>query len=450
MHKILIVDDEEDIRDILEIILDSEFDLNITTAESGKHAINYLTQHNDFDLIISDYSMPNGSGGELYTFNKNNQNLPFILVTGGQIDDFEEMHDLKTSNALNANLSKPLKEDMFIKFVQAALFNNKKIAPKTSQSIEHIKIKIDYISKHLSVNYNTYIKLPSGKMIKIFTEGDEVDMARLSAYKDKNENYVYLHRDDFKKLYQSTLKNLFTRVSKSANAKMALGAAGEVLEYAGDTLNELGVSETQTELLTKATDNCIKQLKSDDSISSHLKAFMRDKGYLISHSITTLHIAHMITKHMNYSSDAVIDKLSYASMLHDVVLSGTNLSEIKYAGSEEFQKLSKEDQKIVLEHPVKTMELVDKMKKVPSDINHIIYEHHERPNNNGFPRKLSSSKIAPLSCVFILSLEVADYFYYHKVRPDTLEVLKKFLIENFDTGNFKIPLKALIENILVI
>ena len=67
MQKILIVEDEKSISNILENILSDEIQgSEITIAENGLDAYK-LIEKNDFDLIISDIKMPKLSGNELLT-----------------------------------------------------------------------------------------------------------------------------------------------------------------------------------------------------------------------------------------------------------------------------------------------------------------------------------------------------------------------------------------------
>ena len=62
MQKILIVEDEKSISNILENILSDEIQgSEITIAENGLDAYK-LIEKNDFDLIISDIKMPKLSG----------------------------------------------------------------------------------------------------------------------------------------------------------------------------------------------------------------------------------------------------------------------------------------------------------------------------------------------------------------------------------------------------
>ncbi len=73
--KILVVDDEESIREFLEIMLKKE-GYEITLAEDGQKA-KELVQKKSFDLIISDLQMPNMTGIDLLKYIR--QNYPEVL-----------------------------------------------------------------------------------------------------------------------------------------------------------------------------------------------------------------------------------------------------------------------------------------------------------------------------------------------------------------------------------
>lgn len=78
--RILVVDDEESIREFLEIMLKKE-GYEVTLAEDGKRAVE-LIKKKSFDMIISDLQMPNMSGMELLKFVKDsNPELVFMIIT---------------------------------------------------------------------------------------------------------------------------------------------------------------------------------------------------------------------------------------------------------------------------------------------------------------------------------------------------------------------------------
>lgn len=78
--RILVVDDEESIREFLEIMLKKD-GYEVTCAEDGAHAKDVLTKKS-FDMIISDLQMPNMTGIELLKHVKESySDLVFMMIT---------------------------------------------------------------------------------------------------------------------------------------------------------------------------------------------------------------------------------------------------------------------------------------------------------------------------------------------------------------------------------
>jgi two-component system chemotaxis response regulator CheY len=81
--KILIIDDFKTTRRILKTTLKHMGLTELTEASDGKEALKLLLNES-FDLIISDWNMPNMSGLELIKAIKQNEalkSIPFIMVT---------------------------------------------------------------------------------------------------------------------------------------------------------------------------------------------------------------------------------------------------------------------------------------------------------------------------------------------------------------------------------
>ena len=64
MNKILIVEDEKSMRDLLGLMLRKE-GYGVETAETGEHGARKIDESSEYDLVISDISMPGMSGLEL-------------------------------------------------------------------------------------------------------------------------------------------------------------------------------------------------------------------------------------------------------------------------------------------------------------------------------------------------------------------------------------------------
>lgn len=78
---ILVVDDNSDIRELVTIWLKKEIACDLTTAANGYEA-SQLFNSQRFDLIISDVSMPNGTGEELLDYARSvGVSAPFVFFT---------------------------------------------------------------------------------------------------------------------------------------------------------------------------------------------------------------------------------------------------------------------------------------------------------------------------------------------------------------------------------
>src|SRR5690606_11710493 len=78
--RILVVDDEESIREFLDIMLRKE-GYEVTCAEDGKVALELLKKRS-FDMVISDMQMPHVTGLELLKEVKASYpNMVFMLIT---------------------------------------------------------------------------------------------------------------------------------------------------------------------------------------------------------------------------------------------------------------------------------------------------------------------------------------------------------------------------------
>ncbi len=85
--RILVVDDDDDIRDVLAILLTSE-GFEVEEASNGRDAIEKI-HHRPPDLVVTDYVMPEVDGVKLCRFIKRDlllRHIPVIMLTGKKED----------------------------------------------------------------------------------------------------------------------------------------------------------------------------------------------------------------------------------------------------------------------------------------------------------------------------------------------------------------------------
>ena len=163
MQKILIVEDEKSISNILENILSDEIQgSEITIAENGLDAYK-LIEKNDFDLIISDIKMPKLSGNELLTQSLSIKPECVFVMISGHADIDTAVTCLK--NGAYDFISKPIDINRLITSVKNAL--EKKDLQNTKNSLikENTQLK-----KKVSKKYQMIGESPALKNIQSMIE----------------------------------------------------------------------------------------------------------------------------------------------------------------------------------------------------------------------------------------------------------------------------------------
>lgn len=88
--KVLHVDDEEDQLMFTKFFLEQLDRKLIIDSVSNPEEVQRLQSQNCYDIVISDYVMPNITGIELFYRVRKRSDVPFILYTGKSSDEIEE------------------------------------------------------------------------------------------------------------------------------------------------------------------------------------------------------------------------------------------------------------------------------------------------------------------------------------------------------------------------
>ena len=116
-EKILIVDDEKDIRKLVGIYLKRQ-GYQILEAENGKQAIDLVRENSDIDLIIMDFMLPEMSGIECCAVIREFSSVPVLFLTAKtQEPDKNEAYDIGGDDFL----SKPFEQGELIRKVKALI-----------------------------------------------------------------------------------------------------------------------------------------------------------------------------------------------------------------------------------------------------------------------------------------------------------------------------------------
>lgn len=121
-----------------------------------------------------------------------------------------------------------------------------------------------------------------------------------------------------------------------------------------------------------------------------------------------INISCAIAKKMDWGSEKTLEKLIYASYLHDISLS-EHLGFEEIQSLEEASHLSDSEKELILNHPIKSAEKAENIPNLPDEVVNLIKQHQENSRGTGFPNQIGHQSFQPLSALFNVSHELATH-----------------------------------------
>ena len=141
--KILIVDDEKLIRDVIKTYAEEE-NFECLEAEDGLEALDIIKQ-NDVDLIVLDIMMPKMDGMTFLEALKKEKNIPVIILSA-RTEEYDKLKgfDLGTDDYL----TKPFSPKELIARIKAILKRTKNL---NSDTYEYHDLKVDFKAHSVTI-----------------------------------------------------------------------------------------------------------------------------------------------------------------------------------------------------------------------------------------------------------------------------------------------------------
>ncbi len=435
--KVLIVDDETEIREFVRFLVESEVTSEVIVAADGAQAISIFKEQPDIELIFCDYNMPAADGADVYFFVKEfaashpHLNPKFVLCSAHHQKSLEKL----ASEDLFHVVTKP----HIVEGIKAALakYLLQEPVPADKMRDRYIPVQTDFLMNLKPEKTDVFVRLGDCKFIKLFSKNDGPLQRDYARYKEKGIEKLFIKAED-KELFISRsldhLADLFNDEKKDDTQKIM-----DIQRAVAQHVSAFGISPEINEVVRKNTQMSLDLISKIPDLCAFLEKLVAGQSYGVEHSLIMAAISCAIASEMNWHSEATYLKLTMACLLHDMALANPNYD--RYSNLDQLKKdfpdLSKHALERYSKHPQLGSEIVKKLKEVPPDIDRIILEHHEAPDGTGFPRGLTHDRLSMLGSIVIVAHQLCDLIYQNIAECEG-KSLVDFLPPSYsEKGNFK-------------
>ncbi|OFZ20476.1 MAG: hypothetical protein A2X94_10710 [Bdellovibrionales bacterium GWB1_55_8] len=413
---ILIAEDEGELREMIAMALESSFDANVVQAATGKQAIQAIQTNPGIQAIVCDYNMPDGNGGAVYQhLLEANLNIPYIMVSSETPERHKEFSDRKL---LAGYVEKPAIMKPLIELLRG-LFS--KTSPSHINESPFCPVRISALLKLGVCHRDFYLKLADDHYVKAVHVNEGFDSTDAERYKQKNITHLYLKAEDqpqFLSLVQDNL-TLLLETKKLGTSEVIENVFTPSILLIHKVTSTFGWSEDLRDIVRNTVAIAVKTMNENRDLRSILQK-LRSQSHrdLAEFCSEVSFVASGIATAMGWSSELTYYKLALASYLQDLSLTDEQTehyhSLVQAAHEPKNANLS-EIREFKL-HPVKSVSVLEKWRNAPPDVDAIILQHHESPDQRGFPRGLPPQTINPLAAVQIVAMELVNF---HRINgPD--------------------------------
>lgn len=368
------------------------------------------------------------------------EDIAFIILGEGlTTTEKDKFYDLFIVNRLHETI--PIYDisygnEMFLKFNKhIILLNRENCVSEIFQSLNE-KFIVDYkippqeftrISLQSLqfldklINY-VYIRLLSGRHLKLFQPYDKVTTEDVAKYHSKGVEWMYLKQNTYSWVLKQ-LQEQQKKIIQDPNAKIELKSEPDAdidtqILDPGNFINvdglevdfDKGALEEIPERIDLAKNKLKKNLKLKDVVNN-LLSNKKLENFIEVRTNLVIFFACSIAQQLDWKSAQIMDKLIYAALVHDLAL-------FKYPKILIYDAIGKIDQEpnclnekeleIYKNHVNIILSIIEKDSSAPKDAFDIIAQHHEKSYGGGFPSGMDFKRINFLSTVFNISLDIAN------------------------------------------
>ncbi len=411
----------------------------VTTVINGRDA--QIALYNDkFFAVILNYDIKNHSCGQVLKFIKTNHTnqRTLVIVDNKELVTSEEVTEEKLikQGAMEMvvrpfeleELKNRLEGHQSLSDLMSSITKKEGISEESESNqddAQFTKIKIDEFYSSQAVLFNIFIRLDSGRYLKILHTGDTFNKERLDKYKnEKNVEFLYFHKSDRRKFiqYNNFLANKLLE-NESVPAVNKVNILKNVTEKFIEETYIIGLKPQVIDQGKAVCESVYKLIETQDDLYSVLRAYQNFDPTAYSHAFLVTLYATAIIKQFEWQSKATIETTAMACMFHDV---GKTMLPKAFLDLD-VKDMNPDQLELYQQHPTMGLKLVESNRYINNSVKQVIAQHHEAFDGTGFPNQKKGNKILTLANIVCLADDFVHIMFREKLQPT--EALKKILIQ---------------------
>lgn len=410
--KIAIFIQDSQIENFLAFLLEKSFSVSVNSYRSKADLIRDIKEGSSnpqlkIELMILDEAYHKDS--ELEQIVKDHPEISKIIFEEGQILALGQATE-KNEGVAQSQISASQLILEVKKWVDHRVLNFEVV--ETGQC----RIRTNLLLDVAPLKGDIYVRLSDNKYLKLFRKGDIFDQQDLEKYTlKKGIDYLYILRSECAEFAQKYTQLIESYIAGRQMAKSLSKTAHHnraVLETIHQLNEQIGFTPEVQELTKAQVKLTVDAMQHSQSLAEVLSLLQeKEDQYIATHSTICAFMACAIASQLQWGSEMTFQKLTLAAFLHDIPLQSQELAAVGSLSELERvkSKFTPEEIRTYEDHPLLAADMARKMSEIPANVDIILAQHHERPDGSGFPRSLASNYIAPLSAVFIVAHDIADF-----------------------------------------
>lgn len=403
--KILLIEPNESIGEVIIKSLQRAFNADVTFHQSAQEGVQRIKNGEAFSLILVRNQTEERPGVVVEPIAAQFLNIIYDISLKTPLVVIGEFEHAFKKYAL---VSDRLRIEEINRLVLKAL-NLKK------EDFEHLKLP-DYISFPVKYFYlmstspcDVFIKLlkKSGdEYIKRLNCGESFSKDDLKKYEELGLSDFYILRSEYEDFMNGLFAQTLNNLKKTRTLSENIEVLGDSFVIGTGIMRELGITPGCLAMVDQTVQMMKSQIQKADKLGNLLRKLLDDKmSYSYRRSYLICALSYSLLPKMEWGSgdqqNILLEKICMVSYFHDIYLEDERLLKISDLIGAKKGGFSPKELDVLNNHANRAALLIQSYPKLPQGVDLIIKQHHGVSNGVGFPEMLTSS-ISPMAIFFMV------------------------------------------------